>query len=98
MAQSFKEFLKDANLNHRSIVIILTDCRDWRGKREEGILESAKILKKIVKQSSKVIILNPEKKIRWDTHTSCVRDYQNAGAEVYEIGNLEHLAELITKL
>ena len=98
MAQSFKEFLKDANLNHRSIVIILTDCRDWRGKREEGILESAKILKKIVKQSSKVIILNPEKKIRWDTPTSCVRDYQNAGAEVYEIGNLEHLAELITKL
>ncbi|OED29574.1 VWA domain-containing protein [Methanosphaera sp. WGK6] len=98
MAQSFKEFRDMAPLNHRSIVIILTDCRDWKGKREEGILESATILRDIVQKSAKVIILNPEKKKRWTTPTSCVRDYQNAGAQVHEIRNLEHLAKLITEL
>lgn len=98
MAKSFKEFLKDAHLNHKSIVIILTDCRDWKGKREDGVLKSAEILRKIVEQSSKVMIFNPESKKRWNTPTSCVRDYQNAGAEVYEIKNLENLANMITKL
>ena len=98
MAKSFKEFLDKANLNHRSIVIILSDCRDWNGKREDGKLESAEILRKIVNQSSKVMIFNPEPKIKWDTPTSCVNDYLNAGAKMYEIKNLENLASLITKL
>lgn len=98
MAKPFKEFLNNVPLNHRSIVIILSDCRDWKGKREDGILESAKILKEIKQKSSKVIIFNPENKIRWSTPTSCVKDYQKAGAEVYEIRNLENLAKLIAKL
>ena len=98
MARSFKQFNKNANLNHRSIVIILTDCRDWNGKREEGVLESAKYLKEIVKRSSKVMILNPESHKRWNTPTSCVRDYIDAGAEVHEIKNLENLSNLISKL
>lgn len=98
MANSFKEFLDQAHLNHKSIVIILSDCRDWNGKRENGELESAKYLKEIVKQSSKVLILNPESKARWNTPTSCVRDYKNAGAQIYEIKNLDNLATLITKL
>lgn len=98
MAKSFKEFLKDAPLNHKTVVIILTDCRDWRGKREEGVLESAQVLKQIVQKSSKVLIFNPENKKRWNTPTSCVKDYQNAGAKVYEIKNLENLANLITNL
>ncbi len=98
MTNSFKMFLDEVSLNKRSNVIILTDCRDWRGKREEGILESAMILKKMVKESHKVMILNPESKIRWNTPTSCVRDYQNVGAEVYEIGTLDHFANLISRL
>ena len=98
MASSFKEFLARTHLNHRTTVIILSDCRDWQGKREEGILESASILKEIVTKSSKVLIFNPEPESKWDTPTSCVRDYQNAGAQVYEIKNLEHLARLITDL
>ena len=68
------------------------------GKREDGILESAVILKEIVTKSAKVLIFNPEPESKWDTPTSCVRDYQNAGAEVYEIKNLNHLARLITDL
>ena len=98
MANSFKEFLNKAHLNHKTNVIILTDCRDWQGKREEGILESASLLKEIVTKSSKVLIFNPEPMNKWNTPTSCVKDYQNAGAEVYEIKDLNNLARLITKL
>ncbi len=98
MASSFKEFLSKTHLNHRTTVIILSDCRDWQGKREEGVLESAVLLKEIVTKSSKVLIFNPEPESKWDTPTSCVRDYQNAGAQVYEIKNLDHLAKLITDL
>ncbi len=98
MANSFKEFINEANLNHRSIVIILSDCRDWNGKRENGELESAKLLKEIVNQSNRVMIFNPEPKIKWDTPTSCVKDYIEAGAQMYEIKNLENLATLITNL
>jgi len=98
MAASFKEFLARTHLNHRTTVIILSDCRDWQGKREDGILESAVILKEIVTKSAKVLIFNPEPESKWDTPTSCVRDYQNAGAQVYEIKNLDHLARLITDL
>jgi len=98
MANSFKEFLAKAHLNHKTTVIILSDCRDWQGKRENGILESAILLKEIVKKSSKVLIFNPEPESKWDTPTSCVRDYQNSGAEVYEIKNLDNLAKLITNL
>ncbi|HIJ16057.1 MAG TPA: VWA domain-containing protein, partial [Methanosphaera sp.] len=60
MAASFKEFLARTHLNHRTTVIILSDCRDWQGKREDGILESAVILKEIVTKSAKVLIFNPE--------------------------------------
>lgn len=98
MAKSFREFLGKAHLNHRTTVIILSDCRDWQGKREEGILESAMILKEIVTKSSKVLIFNPEPSSKWNTPTSCVHDYQNAGAEVYEIKDLNNLARLITQL
>ncbi|RAP52745.1 MAG: hypothetical protein BZ138_02405 [Methanosphaera sp. rholeuAM270] len=98
MAKSFKEFLSEAHLNHRTTVIILSDCRDWQGKRIDGILESASILREIVAKSSKVMIFNPEPVDKWDTPTSCVHDYRNAGAEVYEIKDLDNLARLITKL
>lgn len=98
MTESFKDFLKRANLNHRTTVILLSDCRDWKGKREDGILESASILREIVNKSSKVLIFNPEPMVKWSTPTSCVHDYQKAGAQVYEIKNLENLANMITKL
>lgn len=98
MAKPFKTFLKETRLNHRTVVIILTDCRDWNGKRENGILESAEILKEIVQKSDRVVILNPESKKRWNTPTSCVEDYRRAGAEIFEIKNLDNLSEFITEL
>ncbi|MDO5852329.1 MAG: VWA domain-containing protein [Methanobacteriaceae archaeon] len=98
MYNSFKEFYKVAPLTHRSYVILLSDCREWNGKQENGELASAAMIRKISRKSKKVLILNPENQCRWYNETSCVKDYQKAGAEVYEIGNLEHLANLITKL
>ena len=44
------------------------------------------------------MIFNPESMDLWSTPTSCVHDYQRVGAQVFEIRNLEHLGELITKL
>lgn len=98
MTNAFQQFLDEATLNNHTDVIILTDCRDWTGKREDGVLESAKILHEIVRKSRRVIILNPEKKIRWKTATSCVDDYKRAGAIVYETGTLDQFARVISTL
>lgn len=98
MAKSFKDFLKNANLNKHTDIIILTDCRDWKGKRIEGVLESADLIRQMKIAARRVIILNPEKKIRWNTPTSCVQDYVNAGAEIFETSNLEQIADVISKL
>lgn len=98
MTNSFKEFLDQAELNKHTDVILLTDCRDWNGKRENGVLESAEVLHQIVIKSRKVIILNPEKKIRWNTPTSCVKDYQEAGATVYQTSTLREFSDVIEKI
>ena len=96
--QAFKEFLEVADLNHRTDVIILTDCRDWKGKRVNGVLESASLLNEISKKVNRVIILNPEKKIRWNNATSCVADYERMGIEVYETSSLEKFEKVIEQL
>ena len=98
MNKAFKEFLKTAEINHRTDIIILTDCRDWKGERVNGVLESASLIKEMLKRAHRVIILNPEKKIRWNNATSCVKDYEDAGAEVYETSNLQQFEEVISKL
>ncbi len=98
MTNAFTEFLKKSDLNYQTDVIILTDCRDWTGQRKNGILESATILRKIVKKSRNVYIFNPEKKHLWNTPTSCVRDYQEAGAEVYQTNSLNELAKVIKEI
>ncbi len=98
MTKAFRQFLKKSELNKHTDVIILTDCRDWTGQRRDGILESATVLRQIVVKSRKVIILNPERKVRWNTPTSCVRDYQEAGAKVYQTNSLKEFAEVIKEI
>ncbi|OED30701.1 VWA domain-containing protein [Methanosphaera sp. WGK6] len=98
MTKSFEEFLKEARLNKHTDVILLTDCRDWTGKREKGVLESATILNKIKIKSRKVIILNPEKKIRWNTPTSCVKDYEEIGASVHQTSTIKEFAKVIKEI
>ncbi len=98
MTTAFNQFINTAQLNKHTDVIILTDCRDWKGEYVDGVLESATILRKMVQKSRRVIILNPEKKIRWNTPTSCVSEYESAGAEIYEACTLNQFADVIAKL
>ncbi|MCD7781444.1 MAG: VWA domain-containing protein [Methanosphaera sp.] len=98
MTKSFNEFLKKADINKNTDVILLTDCRDWTGRRIDGVLESATVLHRIVNKSRRVIILNPENKVRWNSPTSCVSDYQEAGATVYQTTTLREFASIVETL
>lgn len=95
MFTAFTDFEKHAHLNSKSYVLILSDCRDWAGPKEEKIPKSAEIIENIVKKSKRVLILNPEEKKKWNVADSCVSHYENAGAELFEVRNLEQLADLI---
>ena len=98
MVKSFKEFLDSADINKRTDIIIMTDCRDWKGKRVNGVLESALLIKEMLKRAHRVIILNPEKKIRWNNATSFVSEYEKMGAEVFEVSSLEKFEKIISEL
>lgn len=98
MFTAFKDFENKANLNSKSYVLILSDCRDWAGPKENRIPKSAEIIENMVKKSKKVLILNPEEKKKWNVADSCVSHYENVGAKLFEVSNLEQLAELIIEL
>ncbi len=98
MDLAFTSFIKQANLNNKSIILILTDCRDWAGPKKYGKPTSSDLIEKMVNKSKKVVILNPEPKIKWNVVDSAVKEYQDAGAIVKEVGNLRQLAELIEYL
>ncbi len=98
MYTSFESFKNQANLNNKSYVLILSDCRDWAGPKSEGKKLSTDVLNYIVDKSKKVLVLNPEDKKKWNVADSCVSQYKDAGAEFYEVRNLEQLAELITTI
>ena len=98
MFTAFEEFIKQANLNSKSYVMILSDCRDWAGPKEEKVPKSAELVENMVKKSKRVLILNPEEKKKWNAADSCVSYYENAGAEVFEVSNLNQLADLISEI
>ena len=96
MKRSFDSFKKQANLNNKSYVLILSDCRDWAGPKSEGKPLSADVMEYIVDRSKKVLVLNPEESKKWNVADSCVSEYEEAGAEFFEVRNLEQLANLIS--
>ena len=98
MFTAFEGFKKQANLNNKSYVLILSDCRDWAGPKEDGIPKSAELIENMVKKSKRVLILNPEEKKKWNVADSCVSYYEDAGAELFEVSNLEQLANLIVEI
>lgn len=98
MFTAFTDFENAANLNNKSYVLILSDCRDWAGPKEDGVPKSAQIIENLVKKSKRVLILNPEEEKKWDVADSCVSHYKNAGAELFEVRNLEQLADLIIEI
>ncbi|MDR0912907.1 MAG: VWA domain-containing protein [Methanobrevibacter sp.] len=95
MFTAFSNFEAISNLNSKSYLLILSDCRDWAGGKENGIPRSAEIIENFVKKSKRVLILNPEEKNKWNVADSCVSYYESVGAEIFEVRNLEQLANLI---
>ena len=97
MYTAFISFLNQANLNHKSYVMILSDCRDWAGPKYEREPLSADLIRNMSRKAKRVLILNPEPKIKWNVADSCVSYYEDAGAEAFEVSNLEQLADLISE-
>lgn len=98
MYNSFKSFYEKTNLNNKSNVIILSDCRDWAGPKSDGKPLSSELIEKMAIKSRSVLILNPEPKNKWNVVDSCVSYYENAGAKFFEVRNLNQLADFITEI
>lgn len=98
MYTSFRSFIKQSNLNSKSYVLILSDCRDWAGPKYEREPLSADFIRQMSRKAKRVLILNPEPKIKWNAADSCVSYYEDAGAEAFEVSNLEQLADLISEI
>lgn len=98
MYTAFGSFMSQANINHKSYVLILSDCRDWAGPKYEGEPLSADFIREMARKAKRVLILNPEPKIKWNAADSCVSYYEDAGAETFEVSNLEQLADLISEI
>lgn len=95
MYTAFNQFVEKTDLNNKSYVIILSDCRDWAGPKINNVPASVNVVEKMVQESKKVIILNPEERIKWDIVDSCVSLYEDVGAKVYEVNTLNQLAQFV---
>ena len=98
MYSAFKAFQDMANINNKSYVIILSDCRDWAGPKVNKIPASVEIVEEMVRDSKKVVILNPEDRNKWDIVDSCVSLYEDAGAHVFEVNTLNQLAQFVEQM
>ena len=98
MYSAFKQFQEMANINNKSYIIILSDCRDWAGPKVNGVPASVELIEEMVRDSKKLIILNPEDRNKWDVVDSCVSLYEDAGAKVFEVNTLNQLAQFVEQL
>lgn len=98
MYNAFRDFLNLVQLNYKSVVIILTDCRDWDGPQKNGKPLSAKLVNLMSKKCRRLIILNPEPQNKWNVVDSQVSHYEEAGAELHEVRNLKQLASFISEI
>ncbi len=98
MYSAFKKFKEMANINNKSYIIILSDCRDWAGPKVNGVPASVDLIEEMVRDSKKLIILNPEDRNKWNVVDSCVSLYEEAGAKVFEVNTLNQLAQFVEQL
>jgi len=98
MYTAFKSFQNQANINNKSYLLILSDCRDWAGPKSDEKPLSADVLEEIARRAKRVVVLNPEPRNKWNVVDSCVSYYEDAGADFFEVRNLVQLADLVTKL
>lgn len=102
METAFEDFLKktQSNITKKTTIIILSDCRDYLGRREvygsaRGQPRSADKIEKLSKMSKRLMILNPEDPKSWNSGDSVVEYYVKAGAECYPVKNLQELANMV---
>jgi uncharacterized protein with von Willebrand factor type A (vWA) domain len=98
MYSAFTRFQDMANINNKSYVIILSDCRDWAGPKVNGVPASVGVVEEMVRDAKKVVILNPEDRNKWDIVDSCVSLYEDAGAQVFEVNTLNQLAHFVEQM
>ena len=99
---SFQQLLSKAPISPRTTLIIVGDCRDYQGSWQQKSPDrygqrigphSAKLMGKLVARSNKVIVLNPEEKLKWGVGDSAALDYEKAGAIVKYVDSPIDLAE-----
>ena len=98
MYSAFTRFQDMANINNKSYIIILSDCRDWAGPKVNGIPASVEVVEEMVRDCKKLVILNPEDRNKWDVVDSCVSLYEEAGAHVFEVNTLNQLAHFVEQM
>ena len=98
MYSAFKQFMEMGKINNKSYVIILSDCRDWAGPKVKGIPASVELVEEMARDAKKLIILNPEERMKWDIVDSCVSLYEEAGAQVFEVNTLNQLAHFVEQM
>ena len=98
MYSAFTRFQDMANINNKSYIIILSDCRDWAGPKVNGIPASVGVVEEMVRDCKKLVILNPEDRNKWDVVDSCVSLYEDAGAHVFEVNTLNQLAHFVEQM
>lgn len=87
----FKKLCLD-DVDNRTTIIILGDARNNYGEHH------AEILKEMYDRSKRVIWLNPEGRMSWNTGDSEMRRYQTYSHQVEECNSLMHLERVVGNL
>lgn len=92
--QALMDFKKDCldDVDNRTTIIILGDARNNYGDPH------AEILKEMYDRSKRVIWLNPESRLSWNTGDSEMRRYQAYSHQVEECNSLMHLERVVGNL
>ena len=89
--KAFKQFDEKyaSDLRSRSTIIIIGDARNNRQESQKHLI------KKWKKKVKKIIWLNPESKIKWNTGDSIMSEYEPYCDVLAECKNLEQLTEVV---
>lgn len=87
----FKKLCLD-DVDNRTTIIILGDARNNYGEAH------AEILKEMYDRSKRIIWLNPEARLSWNTGDSEMRRYQAYSHQVEECNSLMHLERVVGNL
>ncbi|MEM7003305.1 MAG: VWA domain-containing protein [Pseudomonadota bacterium] len=87
----FKNHCLD-DVDNRTTIIILGDARNNYGDPH------AEVLKEMYDRSKRIIWLNPEGRVSWNTGDSEMRRYQAYSHQVEECNSLMHLERVVGNL